>query len=109
MVMTFLSITSKRNGRISHSEEGCCVTITPMSTHLYLAPAAAGKTRWVIDAVRSAAAGLHETPVVVVATPLQAASLRRRLAEAGGALGVHILTFDELYVLLLQPCGGVYT
>jgi ATP-dependent helicase/nuclease subunit B len=80
-----------------------------MSTHLYLAPAASGKTRWVIDALRQSAARLQGTPVAVVATPLQAGSLRARLAGAGGALGVHILTFDELYVLLLGHCGGVYT
>ena len=80
-----------------------------MSTHLYLSPAASGKTRWVIDALRASAAGLRGTPIAVVATPLQASSLRRRLAQAGGALGVHILTFDELYVLLLHHCGEIYT
>lgn len=80
-----------------------------MSTHLYLAPAASGKTRWVTDALRAGAAGLRGTPVAVVATPLQARSLRARLARAGGALGAYILTFDELYVLLLQHCGEVYT
>jgi len=80
-----------------------------MSARLLLAPAAAGKTAWVIDSVRTAALGLRCTPILVAPTPLQAQSLRMRLAQAGGALGVHILTFDQLHGLLLQQSAAAFT
>jgi hypothetical protein len=66
-----------------------------MPIQLWCAPASAGKSAWLIDRVRAAAAA-GQTPLVVVATARQAQQLRQRLAEAGGALGVHFLTFDEL-------------
>jgi ATP-dependent helicase/DNAse subunit B len=80
-----------------------------MSAAIYLAPTAGGKTAWVVDAVRRAATGLRRTPLIVVATPLQAVALRRRLARAGGALGVRIQTFDDLYTLLLQQARVTFT
>ncbi len=80
-----------------------------MPAQIYAAPTAAGKTAWVIEQVRDAAKSLRRTPYVVVATPLQAASLRRRLAAAGGALGVRIVTFDGLYAALLQHAHAAYT
>lgn len=76
---------------------------------IYIAPAAAGKSAWVVDTVRAAAAGLHRTPLVVVATPQQAQGLRRRLGAAGGALGVNLLTFDELFRALLHHAGVIHT
>ena len=80
-----------------------------MPAQIYAAPTAAGKTAWVIEQVRDAAKSLRRTPYVVVATPLQAAALRRRLAAAGGALGVRIVTFDGLYAALLQHAHAAYT
>ena len=80
-----------------------------MPTHLYTAPAAAGKSAWVVERVRAAAAELRHTPLVIVATPLQAQSLRGRLAAAGGALGVATITFDEFFAAILQHAGSVYT
>ncbi|MFN8468705.1 MAG: hypothetical protein U0X20_24315, partial [Caldilineaceae bacterium] len=80
-----------------------------MPAHIYAAPTAAGKTAWVIEQVRNAAKSLQRTPFIVVATPLQAAYLRSRLAAAGGALGVRIVTFDGLYATLLQHAGVIYT
>ena len=76
---------------------------------LYTAPAAAGKSAWVVERVRAAAAELRHTPLVIVATPLQAQSLRGRLAAAGGALGVATITFDEFFAAILQHAGSVYT
>jgi ATP-dependent helicase/DNAse subunit B len=76
-----------------------------MTTHLYLAPAAAGKTAYLIDQVRQAAAGLEATPRVVVASTLQLRSWRHRLAEAGGAIGVRVLTFGRLYSECLSAAG----
>lgn len=75
-----------------------------MSLELYVAPAAAGKSAWVIAAAQRATI-TQQTPLIVVATPRQARRLRQRLAAAGGALGVHILTFDELFGALLSLAG----
>lgn len=79
-----------------------------MPAQIYAAPTAAGKTAWVIEQIRDAVQGLRRTPYVVVATPLQAVSLRRRLTSAGGALGVRIVTFDDLYAALLQHAHTAY-
>lgn len=80
-----------------------------MSMHLYLAPAACGKTAYVLKRVRDTAYGLGATPRVVVPTHLQVRAWRRRLAEAGGAIGVRLLTFDRLYAECLNAAGEVYT
>jgi hypothetical protein len=57
-----------------------------MTVTLYLAPAAAGKTAYLVAEARRLAQNLTHTPRVVVPTRLQARAWRRRLAEAGGAL-----------------------
>jgi ATP-dependent helicase/DNAse subunit B len=80
-----------------------------MPVSFYLAPAAAGKTSYVLQRVREAARDLASTPRVVVPTQLQARSWRRRLAQAGGAMGVRVLTFDGLYAECLTAAGEVYT
>jgi ATP-dependent helicase/DNAse subunit B len=80
-----------------------------MTTQLLLAPAAAGKTAHVLDRVRGAARDLESTPRVVVPTYLQARAWRRRLADAGGAIGVRVLTFDRLYAECLNAAGEAYT
>jgi hypothetical protein len=73
-----------------------------------LAPAAAGKTSYVLRRVREAARGLASTPRVVVSTQLQVRAWRRRLA-VGGAIGVRVLSFDGLYTECLTAVGEVYT
>jgi len=80
-----------------------------MATHLYLAPAAAGKTAYLVDLTRRAAQGLAATPRVVVPTMLQVRSWRHRLAQAGGAIGVRLLTFSRLYADCLSAAGESYT
>jgi ATP-dependent helicase/DNAse subunit B len=80
-----------------------------MPVHIYLAPAATGKTRYIRDLVRDAAQGLGSTPRVIVPSHLQARAWRRRLAQAGGAIGVRVLTFDRLYAECLNAAGEVYT
>ena len=79
-----------------------------MSTHLYLAPAAAGKTAYVLARARDASRDLAAVPRVVVPTHLQARAARRRLAEMGGAIGVRVLTFDRLYAEVLDAAGEIY-
>ncbi|MGD8820674.1 MAG: exodeoxyribonuclease V subunit gamma [Anaerolineae bacterium] len=80
-----------------------------MTIQLLLAPAAAGKTACVLERVREAAGGLQARPWVVVPTSLQVRAWRRRLAEAGGAMGVRVLTFDRLYAECLNASGEAYT
>jgi len=80
-----------------------------MTVHLLVAPAAAGKTAYVASLVRDAARGLRATPRVVVPTHLQVRALRRRLAAQGGAIGVRVLTFDQLYAACLNAGGEAYT
>lgn len=79
-----------------------------MPLELISAPAGSGKSAWLLTQVRRAAA-VGASPLVVVATPRQAQQLRRRLAAAGGALGVHFFTFDELYAALLNLVGAERT
>jgi len=81
-----------------------------VAIRLLLAPAAAGKTAYALGLARDAARGLsRSTPRVIVPTHLQARSWRRRLAEAGGAIGVRVLTFDRLYAECLNAAGEAYT
>jgi ATP-dependent helicase/DNAse subunit B len=84
-----------------------------MTTHLFLAPAGGGKTAYLVDQARRLAQGLTSTPRVVVPTRLQARAWRQRLAEGpgtqGGALGVRVGTFDDLYRQILHASGQVVT
>jgi ATP-dependent helicase/DNAse subunit B len=83
--------------------------IDNMPTHLYLAPAAAGKTAYILDLARRTALDLAAEPRVVVASHLQVRAARRRLAEMGGAIGVRVLTFDRLYQEVLDAASEIYT
>ncbi len=80
-----------------------------MAAHLYVAPAGKGKTAFVLRTAREMARDLQSIVRIVVATHLQARSCRRRLADAGGAIGVRILTFDRLYAECLAAAGESYT
>ena len=79
-----------------------------MPVHLYLAPAASGKTAYVLARAQAVARDLAAVPRVVVPTHLQARAARRRLAETGGAIGVRVLTFDRLYAEVLDAAGEIY-
>ncbi len=46
---------------------------------------------------------------VCVASRLQVLAWRQRLARAGGAIGVRVCTFDDLYVECLAAAGEAYT
>jgi ATP-dependent helicase/DNAse subunit B len=73
---------------------------------LLLSPAGSGKTAHILQCIRQVK---DENPLaavwVIVPNQLQAAGFRRRLAEAGGALGVEIFTFYTLYAELLARAG----
>lgn len=79
------------------------------SNRLYIAPAASGKTTALIREVRAATRNLRQSALVCVPNPLQARAVERRLAEAGGAMGVHVVTFDVLYRKVLLSANLPYT
>ena len=80
-----------------------------MTVRLIVSPAASGKTAWVLNEAAAAARGLEGSPIVVVPRSLQVRALRRRLGATGGAIGVRIVTFEQLYSLCLNAAGEVYT
>lgn len=77
-----------------------------MSTQLLLAPAGHGKTRRAIQVIQETLAAQPLAPVtVILPNQIRAAEFRRRLAAAGGALGVRLFTFHTLYAELLARAG----
>lgn len=76
---------------------------------LLLSPPGTGKTEYVLAAVRARAARLTEQPVICVPTPIHKQSARQRLGAMGGALGVHVFTFDELWAWILNTQRLPYT
>lgn len=79
-----------------------------MPKQLFLAPAASGKTDATIQLARQTAVSGHEVRICVP-TGLQARAWQSRLATAGGALGIHVLTFDKLVAACLNEAGEAYT
>jgi len=80
-----------------------------MPKQLILAPAASGKTDATIQLARqTTVSGLTEVRICVP-TALQARAWQSRLATAGGALGIHVLTFDKLVAACLNEAGEAYT
>ncbi len=75
-----------------------------MPAQLLVAPAASGKTDFALRRVQAAARSLRIT-ILCVSSALQAQSARERLARLGGALGVRILLFDDLYRFCLDRAG----
>ena len=52
----------------------------------------------------------HSAPSRVLVSPrLQVRSCRPQLGETGGAMGVRLLTLDDLYAECLDAAGEVYT
>jgi ATP-dependent helicase/DNAse subunit B len=75
-------------------------------TTILPSPAGSGKTAHILQRIRQVKdENLLAAVWVIVPNQLQAAGFRHRLAEAGGALGVEILTFYTLYAELLARAG----
>jgi ATP-dependent helicase/DNAse subunit B len=74
-----------------------------MNSKVLLSPPAGGKTSHCIQRILAV---LREHPLtsiwVVVPDRLQAYAFRRRLAEAGGAIGVNVGTFGDVYREILR-------
>ena len=82
--------------------------LSKVYTHIYLAPASGGKTTYLLNEVYQATrTGPGPIRVLVSGGP-QAAAWRRRLAELGGALGVRVQTFHELYLDILNLSDQPY-
>ena len=78
-----------------------------MPVELLIAPPATGKTEACLQRIRSLLLEQPFAPVrVVLPDRLQTTAFRRRLAEAGGAIGVKIGTFENLYRELLERSGN---
>jgi len=75
-----------------------------MTSQLILAPAGSGKTRYVVGRAIEAARALR--PVwILLPNARQRRALSARLAARGGALGVQVTTFSQLYEHLLAQSG----
>lgn len=78
-----------------------------MPVELLVARPATGKTQNCIYKVQKTLSSSPLSSVwVVVPDRLQAAAFRRRLAEAGGAIGAHVGTFGDLYRSILEQTGN---
>ena len=77
-----------------------------MTARLIIAPANSGKTHHSLQLLQSA---LTSAPLAeawaVLPNRTQAGAFRRRLAQQGGALGVHVNTFGDLYAEILAQAG----
>lgn len=77
-----------------------------MQPTLLIAPAAHGKTHHAIQIVQETLAAEPLAPVtVILPNQVLVAEIRRRLADAGGALGVNLVTFHTLYADILARAG----
>src|SRR5512138_1819177 len=78
----------------------------PMPTRLLVAPAGHGKTHHAVERIRALRAAEPLAPVLVLLpNRVRVIEFRDRLAAAGGALGVELLTFHNLYADLLARAG----
>ena len=77
-----------------------------MTSMILIAPSTAGKTECCIARIRELRADqLLAESWVLLPDRFQTAAFRRRLAAAGGGVGVHIGTFGDLYHALLARAG----
>jgi ATP-dependent helicase/DNAse subunit B len=77
-----------------------------VSSALLLAPAARGKTHYVIGRIQETLAAEPLAPItVILPNQIRVSAFRRRLAAAGGTLGVNLVTFHTLYADILAHAG----
>ena len=78
-----------------------------MPVELYVGRPATGKTQTCIQRVRGTLSSQLLSEVwVIVPDRLQASAFRRRIAQAGGAIGAHVGTFGDLYRSILERSGN---
>jgi len=77
-----------------------------MPAHILLAPAASGKTQYSIQLIRETLTAEPLASItVILPNQIRVSEFRRRLADAGGALGVQLFTFHTLYAEILTRAG----
>ncbi len=76
-----------------------------MKLQVLLSPTASGKTDWAVNYARDLSSGLSQTPRIIVPSHIQVQDCKKRLAEFGGALGVKIITFEELAWQIIEISG----
>lgn len=77
-----------------------------MAIHLFLAPAGHGKTAYVLERIRQAHTAGPLAPItVILPNQPQVDAFRRRSSDGGGALGVNLGTFYNLYAEVLAWAG----
>ncbi len=77
-----------------------------MAVHLYLAPAGHGKTAYVLERIRQVRTADPLAPItVILPNQPQVEAFRARLSVRGGALGVNLGTFYNLYAEVLAWAG----
>lgn len=77
-----------------------------MTVHLFLAPAGAGKTNHVLEAILRVQSANPLTPIMPIFPNLtQVSAFQDRLGDAGGGLGVQFGTFYTLYPDTLALAG----
>ncbi len=77
-----------------------------MPTHLIIAPANSGKTHACLQRLQAALAAAPLAEVwALLPNRTQTGAFRRRLAQQGGALGVRVSTFGDLYAEILAQAG----
>ncbi|MGB3717497.1 MAG: PD-(D/E)XK nuclease family protein [Candidatus Promineifilaceae bacterium] len=79
-----------------------------MTNRILLSPAASGKTGYILQKAKSKAKQLDAEPRILIPATAHRYALRRRLAEAGGALGVRTVTFSEIYTDCLSSSAENY-
>ena len=79
-----------------------------MTTRIYYAPAATGKTLFILEKAQRASFKLQAESLIIVPNSSNKYDLQRRLAERGGALGVRIETFRQFSKDILAITGHEY-
>lgn len=79
------------------------------TTRLLIAPAASGKTQYVLEQAQEQAKGLAARPLIIVPGAPQRRSALDRLAQMGGALGPRVLIFDAFARDVCREAGDAVT
>ncbi len=81
--------------------------VKPNPSFLLVAPPGSGKTHFCLEKIRATLKQSPFAPVwLIVRDRLQAAAYRKRLQQAGLALGVEVATFGDLYEAVLSQSGS---
>lgn len=77
-----------------------------MAIKLIVSPPASGKTEYCLQRIKEVKLTNPLANIwVLVPDSQKAANFRRRLAEAGGGVGVHVGTFRSIYIEILETAG----